>query len=191
MTPEKKIAQIAACDSQTLMWAFPWAMTPAKKAKKSPAQDVADMRKRAGWLLKQFEEKEIDLYIPSVVVAELLAGVDPSKHGQLSAMFSERFFCPPFDSKAAALAAKLWQYERGLSGVGGLSESERSQRRVLKADMLIVASAKVAGATDFYSHDEKCRRLAKEAGMNPFDLPKNSGRLFDDPGDDESDGSSV
>jgi len=45
-----------------------------------------------------------------------------------------------------------------------------NQRHVLKADAMIVAAAKSAGATEFYSHDKKCRALAKRV-MKSFDLP--------------------
>jgi hypothetical protein len=40
--------------------------------------------------------------------------------------------------------------------------------------------AKVAGATDFYSHDVKCRRLATMAGLSAHDLPTNHPNLFVD-----------
>lgn len=177
--------KIAACDSQALMWALPWAMSHEKKNKKTP-QDVPTMRQRAKWLLKQLNEQEIELYIPSVVITEILAGVDPKKHARLIAEFDARFFCPSLDPKAAAIAARLWQFERGLQGVGGLPENERSQRIVLKSDMLIIGSAKAAGVGLFYSHDAKCRRLAKEAGMLSFDLPESSGKLFEDPEDEKT-----
>jgi hypothetical protein len=54
---------------------------------------------------------------------------------------------------------------------------------------LIVASAKVAGAALFFSHESKCRRLAIEAGMEAKDLPESSGDLFTDQEIDEDEGS--
>jgi hypothetical protein len=162
------------------MWALPWAMSSSKKRKKIP-QDVAEMRRRARILLQMFDEQKIELCVPSVVVSELLAGVDPSKHANVLANFEQRFFCPPFDLKACALAAKLWQFERGLKGTSsGLPQAERTERRLLKSDILIVASAKVAGASLFYSHEKKCRRLAEQAGMKAEDLPESSGNILTD-----------
>src|SRR5262249_36340440 len=74
------------------------------------------------------------------------------------------------------------QYERGLQGTTpGLPKEDQSDRKILKSDILIVASAKVAGATEFYSHESKCWRLAAEAGMAAFDLPQTSGNLLTDP----------
>jgi hypothetical protein len=155
-------------------------MSPSKKGTKAP-QNVAEMRRRARILLQLFNEQEIELCVPSVVVSELLAGVEPSKHANLLAEFEQKFFCPPFDLKACALAARLWQFERGLQGTSaGLPKTERSERRLLKSDILIVASAKIAGASLFYSHEKKCRRLAQEAGMRAFDLPESSGNLLTD-----------
>src|ERR1022692_4798738 len=171
------------------MWALPWAMRPEKKRKKAP-QDVPTMRRRAKYLLKYLAEQEIALEVPSIVVSELLAGVDPQKHAKLLSEFDARFFCPPFDLRACPLAAKLWQFERGLQGLtSGLPEEERSVRKVLKSDILIVASAKVAGAALFFSHESKCRRLAIEAGMEAKDLPESSGDLFTDQEIDEDEGS--
>jgi hypothetical protein len=37
--------------------------------------------------------------------------------------------------------------------------------------LVIVASAKIAGAALFYKNDAKCRRLATEAGTTALDLP--------------------
>lgn len=180
MTAEKKPPQIAACDSQVLMWALPWAMRPEKKKKQSP-QNVPEMRRRARILLRMLESEKIELYIPSIVISELLAGVEGQKHARLLAEFDVRFFCPPFDTKACPLAARLWQFERGLPGASsGLPKEEQSDRKVLKSDILIVASAKVAGVTLFYSHEAKCRRLATEAGMTTQDLPMTSGNFVTD-----------
>src|SRR5207249_6066382 len=111
----------------------------------------------------------------------LMAGVDPQKHAKLMAEFDERFFCPPFDIKACPLAAKLWQFEHGLRDIQpGLPKDQRSPRNVLKADTYIIASARLAGASIFYSHEEKCRRLAEVAGMAAKDLPTTSGDWITD-----------
>ena len=175
MTPAAKPSVIAACDSQILMWAFPWAMRPDKKKRKT-GQDVPEMRLRARILLKKIASEDTELCIPSVVVSELLLGVEPQHHAKVITEFNDRFFCPPFDMKACVLAARLWQFKRGLPGHSpGLPEKERTERRILKSDILIVASAKVAGATIFYSHEERCRRPANEAGMEAKDLPTSSG----------------
>ena len=51
-------------------------------------------------------------------------------------------------------------------------------RDVLKADAMIIGTAKAAGATIFYTHDARCRALAQLV-MKVEDLPTfQSGKLF-------------
>jgi hypothetical protein len=51
-----------------------------------------------------------------------------------------------------------------------------------RADTLIVATVKAAGVTTFYSHDRKCRALAKRVIPNVLDIPKRDpkGNLFEE-----------
>jgi predicted nucleic acid-binding protein len=161
------------------MWAFPWTMRKDQKEKKT--QDVREMQRRARLLMRMLDEQKAKVIIPSVVIAELLAGVEPQKHTKLLAEFNEHFFCPSFDIQAAPLAAKLWQFEHGLRNVQpGLPKDQRSPRNVLKADTMIIATAKLAGASVFYSHEARCRRLAEEAGMKGLDLPRSSDNWITD-----------
>jgi hypothetical protein len=120
------------------------------------------------------EEQKEKIVVPTVMVSELLLGVDPKRHGDYVAALQQRFFCPPYDLRAAALAAELWLHHRGLP------KDQQMQRSVLKADVMIVATAKVAGAAVFYSHDGKCRSLANRAGMSGQDLPVNHPDMFRD-----------
>ena len=53
-------------------------------------------------------------------------------------------------------------------------------RATLKADVMIVATAKIAGAAAFYSHETKVRRLADMAVIVGKDLPTHSEDLFID-----------
>jgi predicted nucleic acid-binding protein len=64
----------------------------------------------------------------------------------------------------------------------GKSDREMDQhntRKILKADSMIVATAKQHGATAFYSHDQRCLSLAKEARMDAFDLPLMPSNLYE------------
>jgi hypothetical protein len=45
---------------------------------------------------------------------------------------------------------------------------------------MVVATAKVAGAKAFYSHDRKCRDLAALAGLKAYDLPTHSENYLDE-----------
>jgi len=101
----------------------------------------------------------------------LLVPVPKAQKGALIAALTEKFVCPPFDLAAAAIAADLWsQYKE-------LPQDMQYSRQVMRADTMIVASARAGGATDFYSHDQKCQALAKLLLMTAHDLPTGAGDL--------------
>jgi hypothetical protein len=51
-------------------------------------------------------------------------------------------------------------------------------RACVKADVMIVASAKIAGASTFYSHEPRVRRYAEMAGMTAKNLPNQPSKLW-------------
>jgi hypothetical protein len=110
----------------------------------------------------------------------LLCGIDKKNHGQVAAEIQARFFCPPFDLRACALAAELWQLHESWP-----KDEKYQDRPLLRADTMIVASASVAGASRFYSHEDKVRDLAGEAGMKAFDLPTHAENFLIDQEIDE------
>jgi hypothetical protein len=156
-----------ALDTMFLIWAL---RKDPRKEKLS--EHDAEMLRRSRILLRDLDEKKQIVILPAVAAAELLCPIDPKEHGKFIAVLTQRFFCPPFDIRAASLAAELWQYHRGLPS------TEQTSRTVLKADVLIISSAKVGGASTFYSHDAKCRKLATHAGLKARDLPTHSENLF-------------
>ena len=72
------------------------------------------------------------------------------------------------------VGADLWLKHRQLP------RDDQIPRQTLKSDVLIIATAVVAGATVYYSHDEKARALADLAGMRGEDLPTHHPNLFRD-----------
>jgi predicted nucleic acid-binding protein len=132
------------------------------------------LQDRAKILLRQLDDDKATIIVPTVVVAELLVPLRPAQHGEFIAELRRRFFCPPLELQAAALAAELWRKHRGLP------KSQQAKRTTLKADVLIIATARVAGASIFYSHEPKCRRLAKLAKMEARDLPMHHENMFVD-----------
>lgn len=131
-----------------------------------------ERRRRARILLSMLEEEKARIVVPSIVVSEILVGIPVEEHGAFVAELPRRFYCPPFDLQAAALAADLWQKHKKLP------KRDQLQRTVLKADVLIVASASVAQAKVFYSYERKCRRLATLAGLDARDLPSHHEDMF-------------
>jgi hypothetical protein len=138
----------------------------------NPDGHAAEMRKRALLLWMELYDKKTQIIIPTVVVSECLVPIPPLEHGGFIAKLQKMCFLAPFDLAACSLAAQLWQQHRGLP------KDQRIERSVLKSDVMIVAAAKIAGASVFYSHDEKCRLLARSAGMTAKDLPTHSEDMF-------------
>lgn len=51
---------------------------------------------------------------------------------------------------------------------------------VIKADIQIVASAKMHGTSVLYSHDQGLRSLAESVGIKAYDLPRRHPNMFVD-----------
>lgn len=155
---------IVALDTNILIWGLQEHKPGAK----------SDLLRRAKILLRQLDEDCANVLVPSVVVAELLVGIPPEKHGSIVHELRKRFLCPSLDLHAASIAAELWQKHRRLP------PKDQIKRSTLKADVLIIATAASAGAQRFYSHDPKCRRLARAAKLDAHDLPTHHENLFID-----------
>lgn len=129
---------------------------------------------RSKILLQKLDDEREQVIVPTITIAELLAPIPPADHGKFIAELQKRFFCPPFDLRGAAIAAELWQKHRKFP-----KNQQISERSTLKADIYIIATAKAAGASVFYSHDANCRRLAQEV-MTARDLPTRHPNMFVD-----------
>ena len=134
--------------------------------------DLKEMQFRARVLLELLEERKEEIVIASVAVSELLVGVPPPRHTDFLAEIDRRFRVHPFDLPACALAANLWLQHKKLPQAGQVD------RKCLKSDVLIVATAKLAGSTTFYTNDDKCRKLAALANMRGEDLPSRHPEMF-------------
>lgn len=166
---------IVALDTMILIWGIRRGGKPSQR----------QLEQRAKILLRQLEDDRAQIVVPSIVIAELLVPVLPANHGAFIIELQRRFLCPPFDVHAASLAAQLWQLNHTAK------PAERLGRRTLKADVQIVAAAKVAGATRFCSNDRKCRRLAEQLSLTALDLPTHHEDMFVDHELRGSDGGSA
>lgn len=158
-------------DTMTMIWGLqgiePRGGNPRQR-------NLTEMQQRAVILLDILEEDKEKIVIPSVMVAELLVKVPLVNHFNYLGELQRRFFVPLFDLPAAALAATLWLKHKDLP------KDEQTGRTILKSDVMIVASAKSAGASKFYSNDKKCRKLASLVGMEALDLPMSHPNMFRD-----------
>jgi len=150
---------IVAIDTHTLVWAV-------------RQQGSALELDRAKWLFEQLQTENAQVLIPSVVLAEYLVPADRKQHPGIIEAINRRFLIKPFDVECASLAAELFKIGKPQrpSGVP-------MGREVLKADTLIIATAKVHRAKVFYTDDANCRKLA-QSEIDARPLPINSPHLF-------------
>ncbi len=155
-------------DAMVLVYA---GIVPSKSDANS--EQIVELSVRAKVLLHQLVRDKATIIVPTVAISELLVPVPSSDVGSLLAALTNQFVCPTFDLPAAAIAADLWSRHKKLP-----KESQYKARHVLRADAMIVASARSAGATVFYSNDKQCRALASLI-MTARGLPEKPSTLED------------
>lgn len=159
---------VVGIDAMILIYA---GIVPSKNgdAKKS----IADLHVRAMLLLDQLDRQKSTVILPTIAVSEILVPVPASESGALIRALGERFVCPTFDLPAASIAANPWAQHKTLP-----RDQKYKNRHVLKADAMIIASAKAAGDSEFYSNDRNCRTLAAIV-MEAKGLPSKPKSLYD------------
>jgi predicted nucleic acid-binding protein len=162
----KRITRIVGIDSMIPIYA---GLVPSKNKE---SKELTALCRRARILFHELQDHTVIL--PTVAISEILIPVPAIKRGQVLATLAELFVCPPFDQRAASIAADIWSKHRSIP-----DNLQYDNRQMLRADAMIVASAKAAGATEFYTNDDKCRALA-ELVMSGRRLPKQSEKLFID-----------
>ncbi|HVZ94330.1 MAG TPA: hypothetical protein VG797_07460, partial [Phycisphaerales bacterium] len=100
---------------------------------------------------------------------------DPVLHDGIVAEISGQFLIQPFDVSCVSEAARLFQIGKPMRGIGKTSQPHTRAR--LKADTLIIASAKASGASIFFTGDAQCLELASTC-MTAKDLPDVAPGLF-------------
>jgi len=161
----------------TMAWI--WALKPADQAANATERDYCE---RAAGLFAWLDDKQADIVVPAVCVAELLTPLGEREQNRLLATLSARCRPAVFDLRTAAMAATLFRQAAAQrkpaaksSKSKGKSAPKATPRHVLRADTLIVASARAAGATHFITEDAGCRKVAELAGLIALGLD-------DDPG---------
>jgi len=158
---------IAGIDSMVLIYAGKVPRNQSALSRKD-----AELSVRAKILLRELSDKKATIVLPTIAIAELLVPVPSGQKSQLLSELQKVFACRPFDLPATAIAADLWSRYKQLP-----QDQQYESRDILKSDAMIVATAKAAGATVFYSHDGRCRKMASLV-MVSRDLPKKGTTLF-------------
>ena len=128
----------------------------------SPGQE--EMIPRCQAFLEELDAIDAEILVPSVVVAEFLAGAPKEQHTELLDVLHRRFELPPFDVRMAAVAAQLWR--EGAEQNPHLREQVRqlfpgTEKSKIKADMMILSTALVRRADVLYTHDGPLRTVAQ------------------------------
>ena len=156
---------LVALDTNILIWCG------MRELPRDESDDPA-LAERARFLLHRLERDAARIVVPAISAAEWAVPIAPEKRAGFLDTLNKQFFVKAFDLQSAAIAADLYAKAKTIP------EEERTKRQVLSADIKIIATAKAAGATVFYTHDKKCRRVARLI-MPAEDLPTHGDELFD------------
>ena len=145
----------ACLDNNILIWGL--------RGVASPGQE--NFPGRAESLIAELDDSRAEMLVPAIVVAKFLAGVPKERHEPLLRVLNLHFQLPPFDTRAAVVAAQLFR---------DASESHPRLRDTLraadpamtnvkyKADMMILAIAVSRKVDVIYTHDSGLKKLAAE-----------------------------
>jgi predicted nucleic acid-binding protein len=141
------IPSIVAVDSMTLVWGV--------RGDRTEGDGADEQRRNANWLLQLFSARKTQVIVAAVSVAEYLTPLASTKHRAAIDVLNQRCLIQPFTSDCAALAAELFSLGKKMR-VGGVAGG----RAILRADTLIIATARIHGAACLYTNDIQCRELA-------------------------------
>jgi predicted nucleic acid-binding protein len=150
-------AIVVGVDTQTLIWALDELVSD------DPAKE-----QRALWLMRQLTVSKAQVIVSTIIVGELLVGIEPAKHADFIESLRSRFQIVPFDVRGASKAAE--EYSKNLD----LKVPGEGARKTFRADLCIAAQAWASGATQFFSDDARCRKFAERMGMRARPLPEHA-----------------
>lgn len=140
---------IVCFDTQIVIWGL--------KEEATPGQE--HMIPKARYLIDRCDQEKKTVVIPTIVVAELLSGLDSEMFVEFNRVLESQFLILPFDFKAANLYAKIWKDKRQVRK--DLLEQGKATRAELKADSFIVATAVANNADCIYTYDDPLKKFAK------------------------------
>jgi len=153
-------APIVAIDTNILVWGI-------------RKQGDSEQMKRALWLFELLNEQNAKIIVPSIVLAEYVAGCVDNQIDEAVSVISTEFIIAPFDTMCAKDATHLFKKQKDI-----YPSNLPNSRSLLKADAMIVATAYRHGADVFYTGDQKCLKMAQTI-MTAKDLPNQPNSLFD------------
>ena len=139
---------VVCIDTQIIIWGL------REYAEPSQTENID----RAKHLLRKLHDRGDKILVPSIVVAEVMAGVldkDKNYYEKISKMI-QKFRCPPFDNKAAMVYANI-HHEKWNQVKNNKGNATRSE---LKADMMILAIAISNKCKTIYTEDIPLAKLS-------------------------------
>lgn len=116
-----------------------------------------NMIDRARQAIVKCQEDNHKIIIPSIVLAEILSGIDTEKRKDFHDLVSKNFLVIPFDTLAALEFANLWDNKVNRDKIKSSIDDKgiKITRAEMKADLMIISTAKSKKSEFIYSHDEK------------------------------------
>lgn len=142
--------KLICLDSHPLIWGI----------REHAADGQEDMIYRTKAFFDECRKNNTIMMVPSIVVGELLTGIEPKHHPLIINLLHGSFQILPYDAQASALFAKLWREKKESGLVNVIKDELQATRQELKADCMIVATAIAKKAAAIYSHDKKLRNFA-------------------------------
>lgn len=151
---------IVCFDTHVLIWGI----------KEDAEEDQKAKIEEAKYLIQKMQDDDHQVIIPSIALAEFLCGIDPSRRPELINTIYSHFRVIPFDTAAAAIYANMW-HQLGKEKRVQIRDEEKITRSVLKADMMIVATALSRDAWCIYSEDGGIKNVSEAIRFEVRDLP--------------------
>jgi predicted nucleic acid-binding protein len=147
--------RIVGLDSHILVWGI--------KGEAAPGQERMVSRAQA-FLRSLDDEKDTKVYVPAIVLGEILVRVPEADHQRVMAVVSKSLMIAPYDAAAASEFARLLAKALAASkNAGNLQQGAPGVRTKMKADLMILATALSRNVSCLYSHDPEMPKLATYA----------------------------
>lgn len=166
--------RIACLDTQIVIWA----------ALAQSSENQKDMLWRSRALVRWLGERGARVVVSAISVGEMLVKVPVAKHQATIAEMNVFLQIVPYDAHAASRFASMWEAARAETKPAAGQQGRQGVRDKLKTDLMIAATAIVAGARDFYTEDGDLRRILK-GHIAAHQVPRNLTEqkdLFEEPG---------
>lgn len=135
-----------AIDTNILVWGV----------RLQPCPNRPNLVEQCRLLVQDHKDRKVTIMVPSVVLAEYLTGQSDEAQKESCEIIGKHFFIAPFDTRAAAIAAEIFDK----ATFDSVREESETPRQCLKADYQIIATAIAHNATAIYADDGHFKSLA-------------------------------